>query len=675
MQIDPDKRKDSSYFLHHPLFNKVKKSIWEKADSEKYTLIPIEKEQLQSIFSECHHQVLKSATSADNYEIFKNILKIDLVTFLKKKGILNYKPKILDIPQYFSLYSPECDDYSIPSEDENNSNQFSLSSIKTKKQERRKSIELFYEKDLNENKFNEGCIISIGNYIVNLPTDYEKESQSIESLIKKSLCDTSETLDLQFFKSEGFSMKSDRSSSSDQSVMNLSVSGVPGNSLKGSKFLGQNFEKEIKYYFRIKNLILNILHHSNNCKREDLIVEIKKSNYSMPSNVRKFIYLIILEVDYFNDLEELEMASLYECRPYINKELPQIKKDIVRCEEYDIYFKTEEGKYNLHSLFEALLYNKEDFFYTQGMDSIASAFIKMYYSQRELAYGVFYKFIKKLLFNFYDLENKTIKSLSFHHLIIQRLIAFVDPELYMHLDSISFFEDQYAANWILTLFSRTFRFDLLFKVWDVLIVENINIIYLFIVFMLKDNRSYILSNSKETIIKDLNEFSDFVKIENFISDVIKFYKFIPQCLLPISHEFNEEVFAELKNNEFFKNRWWDFQNFFTEDYTVPIITLEDLIKIYDRVLFVDIRMQMEYENIRVKDSLHLSLTKNKYQEVCLTTLEKNNGSKIVVLIGSKSYNYKEYVDFLIARKIKYIVILQGGIDVVYMDEASLIYKK
>ena len=42
------------------------------------------------------------------------------------------------------------------------------------------------------------------------------------------------------------------------------------------------------------------------------------------------------------------------------------------------------------------------------MDSILSAHIKLFYSNNEIVYQVFYKFIKNLLYIFYDIENKTI---------------------------------------------------------------------------------------------------------------------------------------------------------------------------------------------------------------------------------------------------------------------------
>jgi hypothetical protein len=597
-------------------------------------------------------------------------LKIDIVNFLKKKGVLNYRPKILEIPQYFSLYSPEGDDYSLPAEEDNS---VSISSLKTKKQERRKSIELIYESDLNEKKFNEGCLIQIGNYIINLPADYEKDSVTLENFMKNSLSD------LNILKSD----LSDKSSSSGQSRFSLkekestsSGTNLTRSTPSSKNILNPNIEKEINYYFKIKHLCSNILLHHKDFKKEDLIVEIKKMNYHIPSNFRKYVYQIILDVDSINDVEELEFSSFYENKNIISKEISQIRKDIIRCEEYDSLYKTDEGKYLLHSLFEALLYNKEEFFYTQGMDSIASAIIKLYFPNRELAFQVFFKLIKKLLFIFLDKENKTIKNLNFHHLIIQRLIAFLDPELYLYLESIAFFEDQFAANWILTLFSRTFKFEFLFKIWDVLLLENINILYIFICMIFKENKSYIMSNPKENIIRDLNEISDYVKIDSMISEVIKYYKLIPINLLPVSYEFNEEVFAELKNNDYFKNRWWEFENFYTEAYTVPIITVEDTIKFFDKVLFVDIRLQLEYENLRVKDSYHLTLGKGgKYQENCLKNIDQNNGNKIVVLVGSKASKYGEYVTFLLNRKIKFVTILQGGIDIIYLDEISLIHKK
>jgi hypothetical protein len=426
LQIDPDKRRDSSYLLTHELFKRI-----DIDTRDKLYLIPIEREVVQTIVSKDEINKMRLANGFDNYEIFKNIMKIDMVTFLKKKGILDYKPKVLDIPNYFSLYSPETEDYSLNDEE----------NVQVKTIKHLQINDLIFDKELNEKRVNDGCLVFIGNYIINLPIDYEKDKILLDNFIKTSV------YDLQLFKSEGLT-KSDKSSTSSKLSRNNSAKGIDS---KKGVIANQNIEKEISYYFKLKMLVYNVIFGYS--KKDEIISEIKRTNYNIPENLRGLIYLIILDIDYLNDIEEMELGTYYENRKHIQSEINQIKKDILRCEEYDVMFKTEEGKQNINMLFESLLYNKEDFFYNQGMDSIVAAIIKLYYPKLEYSYQVFYKIIKKLLYNFFDVNTKVIKDLTFHHLIISRLLAFIEPELYLYLKSIEFFDDQFATNWILTLFS------------------------------------------------------------------------------------------------------------------------------------------------------------------------------------------------------------------------------
>lgn len=434
-------------------------------------------------------QKLKLASCEDNYEILNNILQIEIISYLKKKGIISYKPKILDIPQYFSLHFPESEDYSIGDYDNE------LTSIKKIKNKQMKNSELIFDRELNEKLFNEGSLILIGNTIINLPIDYEKDYNLIEKII--NLNDncyllTENNIQTGSFKNENNSLFTTGKSNNNSSLMSDTSSGHSKfsyvnfgssnlNEIKSqnnqSNFLskssgtlmnnnsnsnlnlnnGINFtnliERDINSYFKIKNIVYKIIFKIENFKRDDLIIELKKNNYFIPNNLRHLIYCIILDIDFIVQSEEYDMGNYYENKEFILAEMHQIKKDIVRCEEYDLLYKTDQGKNYLKSLFEILLYNKEDFFYIQGMDSIASAFIKLYFPEKEIYYQVFYKFIKKLTYNFLDIEKKTIKDLEFHHLIISRILAFIEPELYVYLENIGFFEDLYASCWFLTLFS------------------------------------------------------------------------------------------------------------------------------------------------------------------------------------------------------------------------------
>jgi hypothetical protein len=202
-------------------------------------------------------------------------------------------------------------------------------------------------------------------------------------------------------------------------------------------------------------------------------------------------------------------------------------------------------------------------------------------------------------------------------------------------------------------------------------------IYLIICLIIKENKRYIMINTKESIMMEFNEFSNCIKIDNLVNDVIRLYRLIPHSLLPINYEYHEDVFEELKNNEYFKDRWWEFENFYNDnkEYNVPVINFEDVMKIYEKVIFIDLRPIQEYENIKVKDSLFFSLEKNKYFDNTINTIEKNKGSKFFVILNNKGGRYKESVMYLLNKKINLICILQGGIDVIFLEEPNLIVTK
>jgi len=193
--------------------------------------------------------------------------------------------------------------------------------------------------------------------------------------------------------------------------------------------------------------------------------------------------------------------------------------------------------------------------------------------------------------------------------------------------------------------------------------------------MIKENKRYIMGNSKDTIMLEfINVFSNSIKVEFLMTEAVKLYKFIPHSLMPINYEYHEEVFEELKKNEYFRERWWLFENFFADSskYNVPVITFEDVTKIYEKVVFVDIRSLQEYENIRIKDSCFLSLEKNKYYDATMNLIENGKGSKFFVLVNNRGADYKEKVMFLLNKKVKFVCILIGGIDVVFIDEPNMI---
>jgi len=464
LHVNPNKRLDSSSLINHKLFNDIKiKFNNNKLISKKiYYLSPIDREILLNHLGTNDISKKFIANSFDNYEIIKTILKKDLISLLKKKGIIDYKPKIMKVPSYFSFF-------------------FKTKKFNFKTEQEKENIHqvnyLKYfkniSKDNDENNFSEGNVVMLGNFVIDLPIDYEKDRSLLDKFFKSSVYD----IDL-FRNSDQLtnlsSAYSDNNSDSEGSKCSKdvkdNVSIKSGNQNKillnnqnSSNNISNpmmNIDKEINHYFNIKFLLKNLINQT--IKKEALISEIKKNNYSFPECFRPFIYKVLLDVDFIVEKDDIELTSLFENKNTISKDMTQIKKDVIRCEEYDELFKIDEGRLILNSLFETLLYNNEDFFYVQGMDSIAAAIIKLYYPDTTFSYHIFQKFVKKILYNFFDIPNKTILSLRFHHLIISRLLAFLDPELQSYLEEIQFFDDQFATNWLITIFSSKNNIYLLF---------------------------------------------------------------------------------------------------------------------------------------------------------------------------------------------------------------------
>ncbi len=177
-------------------------------------------------------------------------------------------------------------------------------------------FEKLFESEQNDQIYY-GNLISIGNYIINLPSDYEKENLILENFLKNSI------FDMQLISSDKYSSNiSD--SSSEMSVKDTVSVKSSDSKLVTSKINNSEKKKEINYYFKLKSIVSNILSQNNQFKKEELLSEIKKNNYYVPTNLRSIIYRIILEVDLINENDTIEVSSLYENHSFSSSEMKQI---------------------------------------------------------------------------------------------------------------------------------------------------------------------------------------------------------------------------------------------------------------------------------------------------------------------------------------------------------------
>jgi len=169
--------------------------------------------------------------------------------------------------------------------------------------------------------------------------------------------------------------------------------------------------------------------------------------------------------------------------------------------------------------------------------------------------------------------------------------------------------------------------------------------------------------------------TEYLNTEKIVAEVIQMKKLIPDSLVPIVSDYSEEIVSELSKSDYFKNRWWDLTNFNTDKYMLPIVNLDDVLTNIQNVCFIDVRLKADYESRKIKESINFNLNQKMNVEGLVKTFHNlNNSQKVLVVVGDKRTDYFDICQVLLKNKIKYLMILKGGIDIVYTDENSLIEK-
>ena len=151
--------------------------------------------------------------------------------------------------------------------------------------------------------------------------------------------------------------------------------------------------------------------------------------------------------------------------------------------------------------------------YCQGMGFVAGMFL-MYMDED----SAFYSFYSTLQF-----PPTPLRPLYFEDMLeVQRKLYILNElghllasQLWAHLEEESVHPSMYATDWLMTLFTRGFPFELVTRVWDVFLNESYKVIYRVCLALLLEKEALILNSGFEqimAIIKSLTEEVDTEKI-------------------------------------------------------------------------------------------------------------------------------------------------------------------
>ncbi len=411
-------------------------------------------------------------------------------------------------------------------------------------------------------------------------------------------------------------------------------------------------------FLLLKTLVNKISFTKKNI--DELESFIKKSGNYIPSIYRKDIYLCLLDIDKINDVDDLFAFNNFTSEDIL-KEQYNIINDSIKLITKD----KEERKYIL-KLISALILNVKDF---QFSNEIIYLFIHI----KNLCEDDFYSSFQicKQLYNMKYITLVSNLNYKFIKIIFRRILSYYIPTYSFYLLNEGLFEPN--KNYLLDLFSTLFSKNIYktnsyLKILDLIILYKPNILYLII--------EDIIELTEETVIKELYGIEEIINLiydiinnldmNKLFDSVTKKINELPQSLIPIEDDFNEEIIDELKKNEFLKERWWEFENFNIEDYKAPIIYISDLEKFLQNIILVDVRNK---PGNKIKNSINVNDLLNN---LSIEEIEKKYKNKIFVLIGERETNWKDLIIELTKKNIKKITILKGGINIIESEESDLI---
>ena len=246
-----------------------------------------------------------------------------------------------------------------------------------------------------------------------------------------------------------------------------------------------------KTFFQ-KNIKMNLLHDTSFNK---LI------SYGIPSNLRSFVWDVIIEEKYGNHTYFNYEQELKEYNSLLKnvQNIPQIEKDINRTfkKESD---KTTKNMLKLRNILYCInKYTKSG--YCQGMNFIVGFLLKITKFNEIRTFYIFkniYSDIKGYYDNGFPLLNKNISIFDnyFHEL---------NPKLYNHLKKTETYNELWVGKWFQTLFTLSMPYEELCPIWDFLLLKGFNhIIYI----------SLSIIESMEKHLLELNDSSDIYEYMN-----------------------------------------------------------------------------------------------------------------------------------------------------------------
>jgi len=183
------------------------------------------------------------------------------------------------------------------------------------------------------------------------------------------------------------------------------------------------------------------------------------------------------------------------------------------------YTTTPGGQAALRRVLRAYSYYDQDVGYCQGMNFIAGMFLTL--MSEEEAFWLLVAVMHNEPCNMRGMFGEGMRETHKVLYVGEKLLHHYLPRLARHFDKEHIHVTMFATQWLLTLYTSSFKFDLVFRVWDAFLGEGWKIIYRVMLALLQKYQNQLMKMSFEEILTFFRDLPDRVEGNQIMEMALK----------------------------------------------------------------------------------------------------------------------------------------------------------
>eukprot|EP01041_Mallomonas_annulata_P005877 gene5877-11871_t len=247
-----------------------------------------------------------------------------------------------------------------------------------------------------------------------------------------------------------------------------------------------------------------------NMKTKKLKRRIRKG---IPDIVRAKVWIYLADIEKYKKLYPCDLMKPIPQNILNETEIDEIERDLDRTFPRHAQFTRRggEGQKALRRILQNYVIFDKETGYCQGMGFIA-AMLLTYMVEEDAFYCLVSAMQRQKAFLSIHVE-VPLKDLFKANFVVAQymistywsLLAEIYPKLYTHLITENMHPSMFATEWFLTMFSRSFPFELVTRVWDVFWSEGYKIVYRVALALIKSISKLLKQSDFENIMRLLKE--------------------------------------------------------------------------------------------------------------------------------------------------------------------------